>query len=197
MIRCQCSCLGEIFTQTTSRTKQHACKNGCMFFRGVHKDLRECLVCKHPRFKPPKDEVMDDSSKDDLETESGKKNKKKKKKKKANQDVPIIVCWYLPIVPRLKRLFANPDTSKLMRWHAEECIKDNKLWHPADSPQWRNIDRLKPLEDGDPFGKDPRNIKFALSTDGMNPFGNWSTTHSTWPVNLSIYNLPPWLCMKQ
>jgi hypothetical protein len=56
---------------------------------------------------------------------------------------------------------------------------------------------LKPLEDGDDFGEDPRNVRFALSTDGMNPFGNMSTTHSTWPVNLSIYNLPPWLCMKR
>jgi hypothetical protein len=27
-----------------------------------------------------------------------------------------------------------------------------------------------------------RNIKFALSTDGMNPFGENRTIHSTWPV---------------
>ena len=40
-------------------------------------------------------------------------------------------------------------------------------------------------------------MRFALSTDGMYPFGNFSTTHNTCPVNLSIYNLPPWLCMKQ
>jgi hypothetical protein len=31
----------------------------------------------------------------------------------------------------------------------------------------------------------------------MNPFGNMTTTHSTWPVLLSIYNLPPWLCIKR
>ena len=31
----------------------------------------------------------------------------------------------------------------------------------------------------------------------MNPFGNLSTNHSSWPVLLMIYNLPPWLCMKQ
>jgi hypothetical protein len=36
-----------------------------------------------------------------------------------------------------------------------------------------------------------------MSTDGVNPFGNQSSTHSTWPVVLSIYNLPPWLCKKQ
>src|SRR5579883_2222811 len=31
----------------------------------------------------------------------------------------------------------------------------------------------------------------------MNPFGNMSSHHSTWPVTLCIYNLPSWLCMKR
>ena len=84
-----------------------------------------------------------------------------------------------------------------MRWHAENRSIDRKMRHPADSPQWRNMDRKIPPNCEDPFGKDPRNIRFALSTDGMNPFGNMSTNHSTWPVNLCIYNLPPWLCMKR
>jgi hypothetical protein len=30
----------------------------------------------------------------------------------------------------------------------------------------------------------------------MNPFGETSNSHSTWPVTLCIYNLPSWLCMK-
>ena len=38
---------------------------------------------------------------------------------------------------------------------------------------------------------------FGLSTDGMNTFGEQSSGHSTWPVTLCIYNLPPWLCMKR
>jgi hypothetical protein len=36
-----------------------------------------------------------------------------------------------------------------------------------------------------------------MSIDGMNPFGNQSSTHSTWPIVLSLYNLPLWLCKKQ
>jgi len=47
------------------------------------------------------------------------------------------------------------------------------------------------------FANDPRNIRFALSTDGINPFGNMSSSHRVWPVLLSIYNLPPWLCNKR
>jgi hypothetical protein len=30
----------------------------------------------------------------------------------------------------------------------------------------------------------------------MNPFGDLSTSHNTWPVTLTIYNLPPHLCQK-
>ena len=47
------------------------------------------------------------------------------------------------------------------------------------------------------LGDEPRNVRFALSTDGMNPFGEMSNSHSTWPVVLSILNIPSWLCMKR
>ena len=40
-----------------------------------------------------------------------------------------------------------------------------------------------------------RNVRFALSTNGMNPFGDLSSTHSTWLVILT--NLPPYLCQKR
>ena len=66
------------------------------------------------------------------------------------------------------------------------------LRHPADGSQWRAIDREFPK-----FANKARNLRFALSTDSMNPFGEQSTSHSTWPVTLCIYNLSPWLCMKQ
>ena len=65
------------------------------------------------------------------------------------------------------------------------------LRHPAAGSQWRAIDR-----EFSNFVDDARNLRFALSMDGMNPFGEQSSSHSTWPVTLCIYNLPPWLCMK-
>jgi hypothetical protein len=40
-----------------------------------------------------------------------------------------------------------------------------------------------------PFGLESRNIRFALSTNGMNPFGENMTVHSKWPVILMMYNL--------
>jgi hypothetical protein len=42
-----------------------------------------------------------------------------------------------------------------------------------------------------------RNIRFRLSTDGMKPFGETGSSHSTWPLTLCIHNLPSWLCMKR
>ena len=42
-----------------------------------------------------------------------------------------------------------------------------------------------------------RHIWFGLSIDGMNPFDQVRSNHSTWSVMLCIYNLPPWLCTKR
>jgi len=47
------------------------------------------------------------------------------------------------------------------------------------------------------FGKEPQNIRLGLASDGFNPFGINSTGWSTWPVIVTPYNLPPWMCMKQ
>jgi len=46
------------------------------------------------------------------------------------------------------------------------------------------------------FRCDARNLRLDLSTDEMNPHGNMSSTHNTWPIVLTSYNLLPWLCMK-
>ncbi|KAL4027982.1 hypothetical protein IC575_011172 [Cucumis melo] len=47
------------------------------------------------------------------------------------------------------------------------------------------------------FGSEPRNLRLGLSTDGINPFGDLSSNYSCWPVITTIYNLPPWLCMRR
>jgi len=49
--------------------------------------------------------------------------------------------------------------------------------------QWKKIDSLYPE-----FGSDLRNLRLSLATDGMNPYGNLSSKHSSWPVLLIIYN---------
>jgi hypothetical protein len=155
--------------------KIHACPNDCFLYYGEENEkLDECPICHASRYKIRRDDPGE------VEGESPRKK------------IPAKVMWYAPIIPRLKCLFRNKDHAKLLRWHKEDRKIDGKLRHPADGSQWRAID----LEFKD-FANDARNLRFALSTDGFNPFGDQSSAHSTWPVNLCIYNLPPWLCMKR
>ncbi|XP_066339492.1 uncharacterized protein [Miscanthus floridulus] len=156
--------------------KIHACPNDCILYHGnEYENLDECPVCKASRYKIRRDDPGD---------VEGEQRPRKK--------IPAKVMWYAPIIPRLKRLFRNKDHAKLLRWYKEDRKVDNMLRHPADGSQWRAIDR-----EFSEFANEVRNLRFALSTDGMNPFGQQSTSHSTWPVTLCIYNLPPWLCMKR
>lgn len=155
--------------------KIHACPNDCILYRGdEYEKLDACPVCEALRYKIRRDDPGD------VEGQSPKKR------------VPAKVMWYFPIIPRLKRLFRNKANAKLMRWHKEDRKEDEMLRHPADGAQWRSIDRTFP-----DFESEARNIRFGLSTDGFNPFGELSSGHSTWPVTLCMFNLPPWLCMKR
>lgn len=130
----------------------HKCPNDYVLFRKNYKNLHECPKCGVSRYK----------RKDRINCE------------RDNIGPPTKVVWYFSIIPRLKCLFANAKDVKLLLWHAEGRIQNGKLRHPADSPQCRNIDSTFSK-----FGADPRNLKFGLSTDGMNPFGNMSSRHST------------------
>jgi len=109
---------------------------------------------------------------------------------KTGKKSPRKVVWYFPLIPRLQRYYVDPKEAKHMRWHAERSKPDDgddpKLRHPADASQWRALD----CEYQD-FAAEPRNIRLGVSTNGLNPFGNQSSTHSTWPVFVWMYNLPP------
>jgi hypothetical protein len=96
------------------------------------------------------------------------------------------------VIDHLKCLFSNPKNAKLMTWHADRPDRDDgKLRHPSDARQWKTFDAN--LEE---FCNEACNIRFALSADGMSPFNEIISTHNTWPVILTIYNLPPWLYLK-
>jgi Transposase family tnp2 len=106
---------------------------------------------------------------------------------------PVKVLRYFPIIPRLKRLYATSGTSGLMTWHHENKSTDGMVRHPADSKAWKHVDTTV-----DPtFAYEPRNVRLGLALDGVNPFGNNSTTWSTWPILLVNYNIPPWLATKK
>jgi hypothetical protein len=164
--------------------------NSCVLFRGDYADLDKCPKCGYVGFKRKKD-GGDDNNADD-ENKPG----EIRGKKKANRGAAVRVAWYFCIIPRLRRWFGTRKEAQLLHWHEEgrkDLIykKDGKFRHFADAAQWGNINTHFPSFDN------ASNVRFAMSTDGVNPFGNQSSTHSTWYVVLSLYNLPPWLCRKQ
>ncbi|XP_024172237.1 uncharacterized protein LOC112178311 [Rosa chinensis] len=149
--------------------KIHACPNDCILYRKEYSEASVCPSCGVSRWKVSKNS-----------------NEVQKKQ------IPAKVMWYFPPIPRFRRMFRNRDTAKNLIWHATEREEDGKLRHPADSPSWKLVDHMWP-----DFGDDPRNLRLAISADGINPHGCLSSRYSCWPVLMVTYNLPPWMCLKR
>ncbi|KAI5344596.1 hypothetical protein L3X38_012473 [Prunus dulcis] len=106
--------------------------------------------------------------------------------------IPQKVMRYLPLKHRLQRLYMSTHTATDKRWHKEKRVDDDVMRHPADGEAWKEFDRTFPK-----FAADPRNVRLGLATDGFNPYGVLNQHHSTWPIFVFPYNLPPWKCMKK
>ncbi|XP_019238267.1 PREDICTED: uncharacterized protein LOC109218359 [Nicotiana attenuata] len=83
-------------------TKIHACPNDCMLYFGENEGLQECKRCKSSRWKD---------------------NKKKQ---------PAKILRYVPLKPRLQRLFMCSKTAESMRWHSLEDPRNVRLGLASD-----------------------------------------------------------------
>ncbi|XP_066310785.1 uncharacterized protein [Miscanthus floridulus] len=135
--------------------KIHACKKDCILFYGDNAALTECPKCGTSHYKGRTDEGDDGEE--------------------THHRVPRKVTWYFPIIPCPKHLFATSKDAQLLTWHSDGRTVDDYIRHPADGIQWRVIDFKNQT-----FADEPRNLQFALSMDGMNPFG----------VNIDVYLRP-------
>jgi hypothetical protein len=101
-----------------------ACRNHCIFYRGDdYKDLESCPKCNASRYKTNKDYQEEECV---ASVSKGKKQKKAQKntsKSTSNEEEVdyyalkkniALVMWYLPVVDRLRCLFANPKDVELM-----------------------------------------------------------------------------------
>jgi hypothetical protein len=179
--------------------KIHACPNHCILYRKEHEFKIKCLVYGVSRYKRTYNHVYVDTMKKNNKKKTaighesvGDKNDPDKEDKKKRK-IPALVMWYLPVIDHLKCVFSNPRDEELARWHSEKRRKnDEEIRHPTDGTQWKFFDlQYKP------FGLESRNARFALSTDGMNPFDENRIMHNTWPIILAMYNLLTWLCHKR
>ncbi|GJW76725.1 uncharacterized protein Tco_0138407 [Tanacetum coccineum] len=108
-------------------------------------------------------------------------------------NVPNLVLTYFPIAPRLQRMYMSKKMSKEMTWHHDHKTDSNKMVHPSDGKAWKHFDSTHYSS----FSREIRNVRLGLCTDGFNPNNSNSNSYSLWPVFLTIYNLPPWLCLKE
>ena len=145
----------------------HVCKKDCSAFWNENSVKEMCPVCSESCWK----------------LQAGRRSEK---------NMPHKVLHYFLLRDRLKRLFATSKTAKLMRWHrGGKSTDDNVMWHPIHARAWNDFAISYPL-----FANGVRNVRQDLAANGFNLFGNMSTSYSMWPVVLTTYNLPPWLCMK-
>ena len=85
----------------------------------------------------------------------------------------------------------SPRTAEQMTWHQSHDAVDGVMMHPSDSEVWKHFNSVHPH-----FSVESRNMRLGLRTDGFNPFGSFTTPYSCWPVILTVYNLPPRVCMR-
>jgi hypothetical protein len=114
-----------------------------MLFWKEHKDSTECMHCSRSRYM----KVINEDG--------------------ASITTIVVVkqLRYIPITPRLKRLFLCEEMSDVMRWH-KEGICDSKdpgiMSYPTDAEACDALDHFDPE-----FARDPRSVRLGLSTDGF------------------------------
>ncbi|XP_038711822.1 uncharacterized protein LOC120006015 [Tripterygium wilfordii] len=86
----------------------NCCTNGGMIYYKDDANLTHCKFCEADRYKPRR---------------SGRGNFK---------EILVKRMWYLPLIPRLQRLFSSTVTAKEMRWHYEHQQEADIMCHPSD-----------------------------------------------------------------
>lgn len=137
----------------------HCCVNDCIIFRDSHiGDYAQLSVCP---------ECGED-------------------RYKAGTRIPRKRFKYLPLETRVRRLFSDKITSKLLQSHNDTKVSaENKISTIHQSEAWKSWYSSEGI-----FKGDTRALSFAVCLDGLNPFSREKASYSTCPIFLSILNLP-------
>ena len=142
------------------------CFNGCMLYYKDDVALTYCKFYREPRFRP------------------------KRRGSVTYKDVSHKRIHYLPLIPRLKRLYASMSSAPYMRWCFENQRSDGVMTHPSHGETW-HFDRTYP-----DFASDPHNIRLWLCIDGFILNNQFSKPYFCWLVVVTPYNLPLEICIK-
>jgi hypothetical protein len=100
--------------------------------------------------------------------------------------IPQKMFKHFPLIPRLIKMYKCKLVVELLTWHLISANLDGLIHNVANSIAWRHINEKWPK-----FAIDTRNARLGLALNGVNPFDDLSSCHSTWLVVLFNYNLPP------
>jgi len=92
------------------------CKNSYMLYWGDDVQSSQCKFCGENRFCP--------------------------RRSTSHKSVPYKKMFYMPIAPRLKRLYELDRTSSHMRWHARHSTTTGEMQHPSDGKAWKDFSKV-------------------------------------------------------
>ena len=145
----------------------HRCVNNCLIFAGNDLLQRKCRICGEPRFFG--DDVTGPSFDSPLSY---------------SHLTPSAVYSYIPLIPRLKLLYANREYARKMQYPStlieerwEDGIRD--VWEGEGLSYWKSKG----------YFTDKRTIALQFSTDGVQLFRN--STQEAWPFLVLNLSLPP------
>ncbi|WAR04472.1 hypothetical protein MAR_019841 [Mya arenaria] len=141
------------------------CINECVIFRNSatsqYADLFNCPVCGEKRYA--------NSSCDS----------------KQSRQVSRRRFIYIPVGPRLARLYGEVNLAQLVMSHPGSEYEGNEMWDIHHSSFGKELYSKDGYFAGDKMG-----ISFALELDGVNPFHNIGVMYSMTPIMLTILNFP-------
>lgn len=94
--------------------------------------------------------------------------------------------FYIPIIPRLQRMFAPIHSASQMTWHHTNTSSSGMMRHLFDGQAWKHFDRVH-LE----FAAEPRNVRLGLCSDDFTQYIQSSAVaYSCWSVIVTSYKIP-------
>ena len=148
----------------------HRCINNYMVFIDKDHLRRNCRFCKTPRFFNENAENPDDEWFPDVGSYA--------------HLHPRALYSYIPLIPRLKLLYANPEYSLKMRYPS---TLTEKPWDDGIRDMWEGNAMRFWKRKG--FFTDERTVALHFSTDGVQLFRN--STQEVWPFLILNLNLAP------
>ena len=102
------------------------------------------------------------------------------------QGTPARRFTYLPVGPRLVRLFGTKNLAEIVQSHGlQQGSKRSHLYDIHDSTAWKLV-----YSTTGQFASEFRSISFAFNTDRFNPYSQNRVSYSMWPIILTVLNFP-------